>query len=353
MKKSFLLVLIITLVTFSCEKNPKGENGSNGENGENEIPLATTDGTVKIARWQGNKKAAMLFYFDDSTVGQAQLGIPIFNQNGLIGTWFVNPGSSYYDYNRQMWEVESKKGNQELANHTMTHTGAENNEEARYEIGEASKIIWKIRGDNEYGSLIAFNRGGGTSWDNVDLVEILQEYKNIDRVTTIIGERMIGQSVKSGSKPNEILKNYPKALKDSIIWMLSFHGIAENDGNPPMDHGNAAVWVEHFKTFAQEAAKLKADFWNGGYIQIYKYIQERKTATAKLLQYSNDKYSVELTSTKDAKYFNEPLTLVINLPKNWDKCKVTLNNKEIAHTINDGVLLINVVPNCGKVYIKR
>lgn len=352
MKTKYSFILFLNILLFSCSSNHKEiENPSKEEIEEKPLPMA--EGTVRIAKWQGNKKAVALFYFDDSTLGQAESGIRIFNKYHLIGTWFINPGSFSYKKNKTIWEEESKIGKQELANHTMTHKGATDNDKAMYEIGEPSRIIWRVRGDKEYGSLIAFNRGGGTSWDNVDLKNILAKFKNIDRVTTKIGERMIGQSVKAGSKPDEMLKNYPKALKDSIIFMLSFHGIAKEDGNPPMDYGNAAVWVKHFEVFAKKMEELKSEFWNAGYIQIYKYIQERKVAKAKLLQYNNNKYAVELTSEKDEKYFNEPLTLIVQLPKTWTKCSVKQNDKTLKHTIKNGTLQFDAIPNIGKISISK
>ncbi len=344
MKNILFTLIAVSLIFASCKKD---------KNEQEETPLPMAEGTVKIAKWQGNKRAAMMFYFDDSTIGQAKYGVRIFNKHKLIGTWFVNPGSDYYKYNKEIWEKESQEGHQELANHTMTHKGAANNQKAEYEIGEASKIIWKARGEKEFTSLIAFNRGGGTSWDNISLKEILKKYKNIDRVTTKIGERMIGWSVPKGSNAATMLKNYPKALQDSMIWMLSFHGIAEKNGNPPMDHGNGAVWVEHFKTFAKKVEKLKADFWNAGYIQIYKYIQERKTANVNLLQYSNNKYAVELKSEKDAKYYNEPLTVIVQLPKDWTSCSVEQKGAKLPHTIKQGRIQFDAIPNGEKIYIRR
>ncbi len=345
MKKILITLIAVSLIFSSCKKDDSPT--------EEETPLPMAEGTVKIAKWKGDKRAAMLFYFDDSTIGQAKYGIRIFNKHHLIGTWFVNPGSDYYKYNKDIWEKESQQGHQELANHTMTHKGAANNQKADYEIGEASRIIWKARGEKEFASLIAFNRGGGTSWDKVNLNAILKKYKNIDRVTTKIGERMIGWSVPKGSKPATILKNYPKALKDSMIWMLSFHGIAEKNGNPPMDHGNGAVWVEHFKTFAKKAEELKSKFWNAGYIQIYKYIQERKTASIKLIQYNDKKYAVELSSQKDAKYYNEALTIIVQLPQDWKACSVEQNGKKLKHTIKNGRIQFDAVPNGDKIYIRR
>ncbi|MBN1250612.1 MAG: polysaccharide deacetylase family protein [Bacteroidales bacterium] len=307
---------------------------------------------MKIAKWQGNKKAAILLQFDDSTPGQAQLGVPALNSRNFVGTWYVNPGRDAFISNINTWENIAPEGGQELANHTMTHTGANTYEEVVYEVGEASKIIWKIRGDENFGSLIAFNRGGGTTWDEEDLANVLDEYYNIDRLS-YIGIRLIALSVPAGSNANEMYEIIPLAIQDSIIGSLHFHGISAEDGDPPMDWGNAGVWIYEFEKLLDKLEDIKNDIWICGYIQVYKYIKEKDSATIAIEQNSENKYTVALTSETDPKYFNEELTIVASIPGIWKSCTVTQNNKTENYSLSNGILIFNALPNKGDIVIEK
>lgn len=337
--KSMLFIVVI-LSLLSCKKSDFGPK-----------PLDYAVGTVRIAKWQGDKKSALNMLFDDSTPGQAALGVPALNSRGLIGTWFVNPGREEYAMGKEVWENDAPNGGQELANHTMSHTGAGSYDVAVYEIGEAAKIIWQIRGDEPFGSLMAFNQGGGTSWDGVDIAPILEEYKNIDRVKTNIGVPVKAKTILPGSKVSDMYEPISMFINDSNIIRLHFHGIAAVNGNPPDDYGNGAVYIEEFKAFADKLVALKSELWISGFIQTYKYIQERTTASIKLLQYDDDTYGVQLTCDKDPKYFDEPLTILVYLPKEWTACQVTNEGVTADYQMTNGILQFDAKPNKGDISI--
>ena len=336
-----LMFLIILFVFVSCTK---------AQDEKEEEPLPYTEGTVRLAKWQGNKKAAVNLLFDDSTVGQATMGVPTLNERNLVATWFVNPNGEYYLQNKSIWENDVHQNGQELANHTMNHTGAGSQSEAEYEVGEAARIIWDIRGDAHYGSLMAFNQGGGTTWEGVDLESILETYKNINRVTVNIGVPVKAKTILPGSKANAMLEPISQYKNDSNIVRVHFHGIAAEEG--AKDYGNGAVWINDFKAFADELVNLKSELWISGFIQTYKYIQELKTATVKLEQYP-DKYKVELTCDKDEKFFDEPLTVLVYLSNEWEEFNVTQGSETIETEWKNGELKFNALPNMGDIVIEK
>lgn len=339
-RKTNMYLLIAFIILISCDKK------------EEEVPLPYSEGTVRLAKWKDDKKAVVTLQFDDSTPGQATLGVPALNKRRIIGTWYVNPGGTSFNKYLDYWENIAPSGNQELANHTMTHTGASTYDEVVYEVGEASKIIWRIRKQENFASLIAFNRGGGTSWNETDLANVLEEYKNIDR-QSYVGIPVKALSVPSGSDANKMFELIPQYMNDSIIIRIHFHGIAAENGSPPMDWGNAAVWIKEFETFLDKLVAVKDDVWVGGYIAVYKYIKELQTATVSIAQYSDDRYSIELTSEMDTKYYNEPLTVLVYLPQEWKSCLISHNGSEKEYAIQDGVLMFDAIPNMGKISLTR
>ncbi|RLD79731.1 MAG: hypothetical protein DRJ10_08405 [Bacteroidetes bacterium] len=234
----------------------------------------------------------------------------------------------------------------------MTHTGAETYDEVVYEVGDASKVIWNIRGEENFASLIAFNRGGGTSWNEDDLANVLEDYKNIDR-QSYLGIKVTALSVPKGSNAAKMFEIIPGVINDSIIGRVHFHGIAAENGNPPMDWGNGAVWINEFEAFLDKLVAIENDIWVGGYIAVYKYIKELQTSTILLSQYSDERYSVTLTSEMDSKYYNEPLTILVNLPQSWTNCLVNYNSSEKTYTLQNGILMFDVIPNTGEIFITK
>ncbi|NJO88713.1 MAG: polysaccharide deacetylase family protein [Chloroflexia bacterium] len=339
---SQILFLALILIIVSC----KAQNDE-----EEEQPFPYAEGTVRIAKWQGNKKSALNLLFDDSTYGQAMWGVPALNERHITATWFVNPNGEYYLENKSVWENDVHQNGQELANHTMNHQGASSEAEAEYEIGEAARRIWQIRGDAEFGSLMAFNPGGGTTWNSGDISGILDKYKCIDRVKVNIGVPVKAQTISKGSSASNMYSIVPQFINDSNIIRLHFHGISDDDDDD--DKGNGAVWINEFKTFADKLVEMKSELWISGFIQTYKYIQELKTATIKLEQYSDTRYKVFLTCDKDEKYFDEPLTILVYLPKEWTNCSVTHEGKTADYPMENGVLQFDARPNMGDIVIEK
>lgn len=74
-----LLTLSFVLTSFSCER--------------------VTVGQTEVTRWWNGKRAAVSLTFDDSTINQFRVALPILNQYGLPGTFYVItgaiPGSQY------------------------------------------------------------------------------------------------------------------------------------------------------------------------------------------------------------------------------------------------------------------
>lgn len=77
---SALLLLVFLISTLSCERE-------------------STIGQTKIAKWKDGKKAAASLTFDDSTINQFHVALPLLNQLGMSGTFYVItgaiPGSQY------------------------------------------------------------------------------------------------------------------------------------------------------------------------------------------------------------------------------------------------------------------
>jgi len=78
---------------------------------------------VYTFEWPEGIKAAVSFTFDDGRSSQLELAIPLLNEYGVKGTFFVSPPN--VDRARVGWREAAAQG-QELGNHTFTHPCTEN-----------------------------------------------------------------------------------------------------------------------------------------------------------------------------------------------------------------------------------
>lgn len=68
--------------------------------------------------WPNGKRAALSLSFDDARLSQISTGIPILNQHGVRGTFYVKPSS--VDLQLEGWKAAVAVGH-EIGNHTVSH----------------------------------------------------------------------------------------------------------------------------------------------------------------------------------------------------------------------------------------
>src|ERR1043165_8143557 len=69
-------------------------------------PLAAADkpGTTRVATWKDDKQAAFMLMFDDSCQTHVKNAIPELVKRGMVGTFYLNPGSGHYAALKNNWE---------------------------------------------------------------------------------------------------------------------------------------------------------------------------------------------------------------------------------------------------------
>jgi hypothetical protein len=60
-----------------------------------------------------------------------------------------------------------------------------------------------------------------------------------------------------------------------------------------------------------------------------------------------------LTCDKDENYFDEPLTVLVYLPKEWTNCSVAHEGKTTDFPMENGVLQFDARPNKGEIVIEK
>ena len=76
--------------------------------------------TVTVARWPGDRLAAISLTFDDGINSDLDFAGPILKKHHLHGTFFVTTGMGPWQKRKSEWKQLALDGN-EIANHTVHH----------------------------------------------------------------------------------------------------------------------------------------------------------------------------------------------------------------------------------------
>jgi hypothetical protein len=298
--------------------------------------IASINVVTRIAEWKGNKKGAFTLSFDDSMVSQADVAVPAMLERGLVGTWFINPGKEHYQQRQQVWEQILPSAGHELANHTMHHEGAKDLDEAEFEIGETARIIWSLRpaGANK---LLSFQRGGATDWDLTE-----EEWNFLDQKYHLV-HRTDSRSM-ADANASEMISHAQEALEQGTWVRIHFHGIG-GEWLP--------VEPQDFLQLLDYMVSMKEDLWIDSYGSVYKYIQERDTTQVSVLEASNQRIRLNLNTDVPLELFDEPLTLITEVPPHWTSCKVNQAGQTNVYEVKDGFVQYEAVPGLGEITLTQ
>jgi len=84
------------------------------------VAVAQAAPKVSIARWPGDRKAAISLTFDDAMNTHLDQTRPILKRHHLVGTFFVTTGKPEWQNRKTEWQALAAEGN-ELGNHTVNH----------------------------------------------------------------------------------------------------------------------------------------------------------------------------------------------------------------------------------------
>jgi len=289
-------------------------------------------GDTRIAKWRGDKEAAFSIHFDDSMDSQANNALPVLIERGIPGTWYINPSNNGYQNNQAVWEDSVNHG-QELADHTMTHEGANSYTEADYEIGECARVIWDINPDN-VSRLLSFCWPGATSWDitQQERNQLLEQYNLIHRDNMDFPPDYSSYTVMN--------QRADAALASGEWGGICFHGIGGEW---------LAMHTEDFVEFADYLVTLKDRMWFGGNIAVHKYIEERDTANLQILEATGAQIRISLTTSMDPTLYDYPLTLITEVP--WSEVEISHDGRTWTQSASNGELMYNVRPDRGEIVL--
>lgn len=301
------------------------------------VPSGIHAQSVSIAKYAGNKQAAISFTFDDGLKEQYSILFPKMKELGIKGTFCLigsrmehqpkNPEKQTFSWEQAK---EMAADGQEITSHGYNHQNVSKltAEQLRYEVQHNDTLIYQHTGcfPRTY-----FYPGNRKSDEAV-------AYCSKDRVGTRTTQVSLGSK-----RTQEWFENYLNGIISQGEWAVTMtHGIRigyDSFGD------ETRLWKMFDYALEQEKA---GKLWIATFHDVAAYIQERDNTELKVKE---NKRAVTIAPKMklDKNLFNLPLTLVLDFqPKTAKQGTKTLSIRKDNHQY-----LIEMNPTEGKIVLTK
>lgn len=309
-------------------------------------------GETRIAKWQGDKTAVFLLMFDDSWPSHFQVAAPELVKRNMTATFYINPAKGEYLKFAKEWEEKLWKQGLVYGNHTMTHKGVKDLENAEYEVGECAQVIRKIIGNEN--QLVSYAQPGVAkeAWNITadELKQLLVQHRMIDR-PPFAGHG----AVYHWQTTEQMLALADKAIAAGGMEYLVIHGVERIEPK----WGYQDFWALKQDVFFPllDGLKERSDsgkLWITDHISQHQYETERETAEVKPVVSNEKEIKLKLSCKADPKAYNLPLTLVTTVPADWKQVVVEQgSSKPKVVPVKNGTVTYEALPDSTEILITR
>lgn len=304
-----------------------------------------------IAKWLQDKQAAISLRFDDSRTSHVNYAIPILNQYGIRATFMINPGTNEYNKHKEFWESNVPQMGHRLGNHTMHHKGAGNVETADFEIGEVSRLLWRLYPDQSRLNVFA-SGGGGVKWGGKLWEEAEDAYKQLVKKYYLI-DLYDGSHPSKPYNSGDTAKDYCRMINDAVVSgrhrAFHFHNVGKADlkdrAHKLLKGVSLEVKLDTFKAILDCLVKYEDRIWVAPLIDILKYEAQYQQANLSLKKWKAQEVELFLELETDQELYDHDLTLIV--PKNDNRVPLTVIQNGHAKrplTRHNDKFLVEVAP---------
>ncbi len=300
--------------------------------------VASAPGATRVAPWKDDKKAVFMLMFDDSVPSDFKTVIPELQKRGMIGTFYVNPGSGQWKGHAQEWEKTIPSTGMVYANHTMTHKGYQDLAGADQEIGKCTEAILQLQPGKDP-HLLSYGVPGGCPLKitKEEYQGLLTKYHLVERPD------FNGHGATIHLKDADaILKVADNALATGGEGHVVFHGVG----------GDWLVFPADQFVVLLDGLATRQDLWITDHISEYKYATERSTAKVQIVGSTDQQIQLSLSSSADAQLFDYPLTLITTVPSSWQNCEITQGTKTTTVAVRNNEVRFEAVPGNQPITLK-
>jgi peptidoglycan-N-acetylglucosamine deacetylase len=324
---------------------------------------------VTIARWPGDREAAISLTFDDAMSTQLENVEPVLRKHHLNGTFFVMTGKPDWSQRKKEWQALAAEGN-EIANHTVNHpcllkeitphSQEYTPEKMEAEIRDAATEITQTIG-SQRGLTFAYPCG------NMSFGPVGEQARNQALFTTYVSQYSFaarGYGVAGAQDPDNMnVLSVPDLGmtqgKDFVALLeMAEPAVRARNWGVFTFHGVGGEWLSIDTEALEELTgylEQHSEIWTTTFGDAVRYIQERQAASVETDKSGESSLDVRLSWPLDRKVYDLPLTLRIDLPTSWKHVNAAANGKAVATTVKTGakgaVALIELAPGTETVHL--
>ncbi len=297
----------------------------------------------RVAKYRGDKAAAISYTFDDGLEEHATLVAPMFEKLGFKGTFWINGNTiRQWETNPEAMREAGKPrmdwaqlqqlatAGHEVSNHGWAHQSLPrlHGEALRYEIQHNDTAIFSRTGVFPRTFCYPGNAKSDTS------VMVASQGR--------IATRLLQFSVGGKSTHANLEKRVDDLLAAEDWGVTMTHGITYG-----YDHfSDAEIFWEHLRKVKAQEDKI----WVGTFREVAAYIREQKAITYEVVKTAKG-FTVLPELKLDASLFTEPLTAVIELDNNR-KLTVRQGRRKLKVQILPGKALFDFDPFGGAIHVE-
>lgn len=294
------------------------------------------------------KQSIVSLSFDDGYINQFKVGIPVLKAHGLPATFYLITGS--IDSTTKEIIKDNITTDFELGSHTVTHPDLEkiSIDDVKEQMKD-SKIFLQQNFSPAEGLTFSYPYGSY----NGDVKKLAGDYYLAARSADLGYNSLIfpdRYALKmQGFDKNTEVSQANLWLDFSInnhLWLIEMiHGI-DGDGYSPIDSNTLSAHLDYIQ---QNEDKV----WCATVSNVIKYFTESKATKVYCDECTDTVYNIRVNDFLDDSVYNQPLSLRIKVPTNWQNIIVSdTNNMKIDYSINGSFVLLDVLPDNKKWIIR-
>jgi peptidoglycan-N-acetylglucosamine deacetylase len=306
----------------------------------------------EAAIWPGFRGGAVSYTFDDGCPNQFAIAIPMFNEFGFKGTFFV-PTDSISDWSKLISAADS---GHEIANHTVSHLQLNqlSLEQQDYQQTAASNLIDEhitsqkcltlaypycvIGKDSITKKKFIAARGCSGSMEP-------KTPANMYNISSIICGSLGSIKTEASFKANS---DYAAKKNGWVVYLI--HGIDNDNGYSPLSSAELRKGLVYLSS---EPSK----FWVAPFGTVARYIRERNSLKIEETSASGDTITIMVTDTMNNEIFNLPVSIRRSLPEKWYSVSAYQSGKDLNAHVKAiegvGYIYFDVVPDGPEIKIVK
>ena len=306
-------------------------------------------GATRVAKWKDDRAAAFLLMFDDSWPSHFQVAAPALAERGLTATFYINPGKGEYRAFTNQWEQQVWRLGMAYGNHTWAHASVTNAAQAEQVIRACTDEILRLV-PGRRPRLISYGQPGVKEWRVAtnDLQALLDKNHLISR-PPFAGHG----AVYHWQTTTQMLALADRAIDSKGLEYLVIHGVERLQPNWSYQDFWALKQAVFFPLL--DGLKERRDqgrLWVTDHIAAHKYETERASAKVAVQSASPREIRLSLACAADPALYDEPLTLVTQVPAGWKSCIMAQPGTNATLAVAQGAVRYDALPDGRTITLK-